>query len=111
MSEERLLMTNITLHHLLFVYCVNSEVIVLDRVIFLRKRSYLRKIPWSKTINSKFTPMTSKKMVRSYYRLSNSPSSKNPIKKYKLFGGHISRAVCVRVIIFPLLYHENKQLH
>ena len=47
--------TIITAHHLFWGHCVKSEVIVLDRGIFLSERSSRRKIPRSKTITDEFT--------------------------------------------------------
>ena len=47
-------------------HCVKSEVIVLDRGIFLREHSSRRKIPMSKTIADEFTQWP-KQMVQSYY--------------------------------------------
>ena len=44
-----------TAHHLFWGHCVKSEVIFLDRGIFLRERSSRRKIPRSKTITDEFT--------------------------------------------------------
>ena len=45
----------ITAHHLFWGHRVKSEVIVLDRGIFLRERSSRRKIPRAKTITDEFT--------------------------------------------------------
>ena len=56
MCRERLLLAIVTLHHLFYGHCVNWEVIVLDRSIFLRER---------------------KKMVRSYYCLNKIYHSKD----------------------------------
>ena len=45
MSEERLLMTIITLHHLFFGQCVNLSEIVMDLGTFLRERSGPKQSP------------------------------------------------------------------
>ena len=44
----------ITAHHLFWGHCVKSEVIVLDRGIFLREHSSRRKITRSETITNEF---------------------------------------------------------
>ena len=43
------------MHHLFWGHCVKSEVIVLDRGIFLREHSSRRKIPRPKTNTDEFT--------------------------------------------------------